>query len=382
VTSKTLPSLSVGYSSFPDLLDDVLNVRGGFAPYAGADFSASLSFLGIPQAIMATSNLDGTEVVLQIPGIGFTRDFSGASRSDVENQIHDFFLKDGSAVVGEFLKYVARHSAIAVTDGNPTSSTAIMANDSFISTGFTPADEIIDSAAAASGQTQANLSGLGIGFNSGRFTANGIKGSFNDVSIPFKFRLTDRVSLSGGVPINMLDVEGAKIYGVGLNLALPVRVQVMDADNPANWRLTPLAGISARGSKDLAGGGAIWMAGLNSCVDYRVSHKLIICVVNQITLHRSINIKYADYNFDPNVSQQMLKNGVRFVTPLSSRTTGDVFVIETNYLKAAAVRNFTTFGAALSYRLTPKTNIRLGGNYDVGSNYRSWSAGLSSAWKY
>ena len=385
VTSATLPKLTVNYSSFPDLLNDVLNARGSFAPYANTDFSANLTFLGISQAIMANSNPSGTAVQLQIPGINFSRTFSGSTRSNVENQIQDFFVKDGSAVVGDFLSYVARQSAVAVTDGNPSSSTALMANDSFVSNGFTPANEVTFetvTGATTTTQTQSNLSGLGIGFNSGSFTANGIKGTFNDFAIPFKIRFTDRVSLTGAVPFDLLDVDGAKIYGVGLNLALPVRIAVMDKENPTNWRLTPLVGISGRGSKDLAGGGVIWMAGLNSCVDYRVSSKLIICMVNQVTVHEGIKIKYADYNFDPNVDQQMLKNGLRFVTPLSPRITGDLFVIETNYLKDAAVKNFTTYGASLSYRLTPKTNITLGGNYDTGSNYRSWSAGLSSAWKF
>jgi hypothetical protein len=156
----------------------------------------------------------------------------------------------------------------------------------------------------------------------------------------------------------------------------------MDKENPMNWRLTPLVGISARGSQDLAGGGLIWMAGLNNSVDYRVSHKLIVCVVNQLTTHHGLDVKYASYEFNPNVDQLMLKNGLRFVTPFTARTTGDFFVIETNFLKEAAVKNFTTYGASISYRITPKMNLAFGVNFDIGSGYRSSSAGLSSAWKF
>jgi hypothetical protein len=382
VTSATLPSLTASYASFPDLLDDLLNTRGSFTPYASTDFSASFTFLGISNAILASSNIAGTQVELQIPGINFTRTFSGSSRSDVESQIHDFFIKDGSEIVGDFLKYVARHSAVAVTDGNPSSSTAIMANGSFFSNGFTPASEITSAAAETAPSAEPNLSGLGIGLNSGQFTANGMKGTFTDFAIPFKLGLSDRVSLSGSIPLNLLSVEGAKIYGIGLNLGVPVRILIMDKENPINWRLTPLVAISARGSEDLAGGGAIWMAGINSSVDYRVSSRLIVCMANQFTTHEGLDVRYANYDFNPDVNQQMLKNGVRLVTPLSSRTTGEVFVIETNYLKAAAVRDFTTIGASVAYRLTSKANITLGANYDTGSNYRSWSVGLSSAWKF
>jgi hypothetical protein len=383
VTSGTLPTSSAGYASFPNLLDDVLNTRGDFAAYATTDFSAALSFLGISNAITASSNSTGTQVQLAIPGINFTRVFTGPTRSDVEQQIKDFFLKNGSGVVGDFLNYVSRTSAVAVTDGNPSSSTALMANSTFFSSGFTPAGDLTDTeTATAAAPGQSNLSGLGIGFNSGRFSANGIKGNFNDFAVPFKFKLTDRVSLSGAVPFDLLTVEGAQVYGVGLNLGVPVRIEIMDRDQPMNWRLTPLVGISARGSEDLAGGGVIWMAGLNNSVDYRVSHKLIVCVVNQITTHHGLDVKYSSYEFNPHVDQLMLKNGVRFVTPFSERTTGDFFVIETNFLKEAAVKNFTTLGASVSYRITPKTNIALGFNIDTGSGYRSSSAGLSSAWKF
>ena len=108
VTSATLPTLTESYASFPNLLSDVLNTRAGFAPYANTDFSATLSFLGISHAVTASSNSTGTMVQLQIPGINFSQTFSGQNRSDVENQIQNFFTKDGSKVIGEFLNYVAR----------------------------------------------------------------------------------------------------------------------------------------------------------------------------------------------------------------------------------------------------------------------------------
>jgi hypothetical protein len=46
------------------------------------------------------------------------------------------------------------------------------------------------------------------------------------------------------------------------------------------------------------------------------------------------------------------------------------------------VKNFTTFGGSLTFRLNEKRHLTLGANYDTGANYRSWSAGLSSAWRF
>jgi hypothetical protein len=41
-----------------------------------------------------------------------------------------------------------------------------------------------------------------------------------------------------------------------------------------------------------------------------------------------------------------------------------------------------SLGEGGHYRITQKSNITLDANYDVGSNYRSCSAGLSSAWRF
>jgi hypothetical protein len=387
VTSTTVPTVTEGYSSFPSLLSDVLNTNGPFAGFASTNFNATVNFLGVPNAVQASSNSTGTSVSLAIPLTGFSQTFNGPTRSDVETQIKNFFLQNGSSVVGNFLAAIAKQSAVAVTDGNPNSSTALMASSVFFSQGFTPTGDLpFEGVAAASNagssSSSSRFTGLGIGFDSGQFKANGIKGDNSDMEIPFGYRLTDRVSLAASIPINYLDVDGAKIYGVGFNLAVPVRIEIMDHDNPLNWRLTPFVGISARGSEDLSGGGVIWSPGLTNTLDYRVNSKLILGLVDQVSFDKSIAVKYSNYKFDPDVDQQILKNGVRAVTPLTSRLIMDGFIIETNFLKAAAVKNFTTFGTSFSYHLTQKFDVTLGANYDTGPGYSDWSVGLSSAWKF
>lgn len=391
------PSLSKtqDYSSFPALVSDVVNTQGSFASFAGtSNFNANVTFLGVANALQVSYNYSPTLVTVSVqsPVSGLSQSFQGPTRSNVETQVKNYFLQNGSAAVGAFMAAIAKQSAVAVTDGNPGSSTARMSDSTFYGDGFTPSMDLpFEGTAAASdaGGTGAagsasstRFTGFGIGFNSGQFNANGIKGTNTDVSIPFGYRFTDRVSLAGSIPLNYLTVEGAKIYGAGLDLALPVRLQIMNKDNRLNWRVTPLAGISARGSADLAGGGVIWMAGLTNTLDYRINSKLILGLVNQYTYHKSMTVKYGSDKFDPQVNQDIIKNGIRAVTPLSPRTTLDGFVVETNFLKAAAVKSFTTFGTSLSFRLTKSMDVTLGGNYDTGTNYNSWAVGLSSAWKF
>jgi hypothetical protein len=387
------------YSSFPDLVSDVIQNQGNFSALASSNsFFAAIKFLGVANALNVNFTDTGSpgptavSVTLSSPGVGnvVNQSFSGPDRPNVEQQIKDYFLKDGSAQVGNFLAAIAKQSAIAVTDGNPNSSTAQQSNSTFFAQGFTPsADLPFDTASAAASDAAADgasggsrFYGYGIGFNSGQFKAGGIKGEVSDLSLPFGYRFTDRVSIAGALGVNYVTIDDAKIYGVGLTLGVPIRVEIMNKTNPWNWRLTPLLGISARGSEDLAGGGVIWMGGLTNTVDYRVNSKLILGMVNQLTTHQSMAVKYGSTKFDPQIDQQILKNGIRAVTPLNSRLIGDVFVIQTNFLQDAAVESFTTFGGSLSFRLTPKFNVTLGGNFDTGDNYESWSVGLSSAWRF
>jgi len=135
----------------------------------------------------------------------------------------------------------------------------------------------------------------------------------------------------------------------------------MDKDKPHKLAFDPACWAFPRAARRISPAAASsgWQV-LTAAWTNRVSHKLIVCVVNQLTTHHGLDVKYANYEFNPNVDQLMLKNGIRFVTPFSERTTGDFFVIETNFLKEAAVKNFTTFGGEhlLSYHAEGEPRVR------------------------
>lgn len=83
-----------GYGSFPDLLSDVLNANGHFSSLNGNNFTARVTFLGVSNAVIASSNASGTNVSLSLPVTGFNHSFTGATRAEVQDQIEDFFLKN------------------------------------------------------------------------------------------------------------------------------------------------------------------------------------------------------------------------------------------------------------------------------------------------
>ena len=345
--------------------------------------NADLTFLGVPKAMSYSLNPAGTSATLNIPSISFTRTFTGANRDAVYVAMEDFLKTDGSSVLSRFLKEMAKQSAVAVTDGNPNASTAIAAKGIFMSEGFTPADQLT----FEGDSPRPNFGGFGIGFNSGRFDADvagkTFSGEFAELGLTWlNLGLGDRVRLLAPFSASYLTIDNTAVYGVGQSLSLPIRILIMDKTNPWNWRLTPVGGISARASIDALSGAVIWHAGLVNSIDYRVNHRLIVCLVNQLTTHQGLPVKYGSYSFDSEIDQLIAKNGIRLVTPLTKRLIGDVYFIDTRFLNAAAVKQFETVGASISLRATKKYKLSLASNYDFGNNYKAYSVGLSSAWSW
>jgi hypothetical protein len=261
-----------------------------------------------------------------------------------------------------------------------------MAGGSFTQFGFTPvAESMAAQAPSTTGSgtgTKPNLSGFGLGLDSGHFTAGGISGTNSEFDIPFAKQLSDRVSLVGSIPLDYLAMGGAKVYGVGLILGVPVRIVSMAQDQPWAWRLTPMGGGSVRASADLAGGGFIWDAGLTSCLGYRVAGVTTLELVDQYAIYKSATVTYAGNKFNPNVDQGIIKNGLRLSSRIAPRLLYDLFVVETNFTNAAAVKRFTTVGGSLSFLTGKRYNLTLGANFDNGPGFNAWSVGLSSAWGF
>lgn len=377
--SSGVASITATGNNFQNFTDNITEAGGAFQALTGHPYNANVNFLGVPGAMLYSTNSTGTSVTVTLPPINYTQTFTGASRSAVNSEIDNFYEQNGAGIFASFLKAIAQSSPIAITDGNPLSATALAADGVFFSTAMTPADQLADEADG----TKPEFSGLAIGFDGGRFTAGGFSGDDYDLSFTaLNVGLGDRVRLQMPFDFNYLTVDGAQVAGAGLNFVLPIRVAMMDQNNPVSWTVTPVAGISGRGSIDLAGGAALWDAGLVSTVDYKVNSKLVLCLMDQYTDNKSFTVSYGSYSFNPQVDQGIMKNGVRAVTPLTRRLILDLFAIETNFMNAALVKNFTTLGGSLSLRATKSYNLSLAGNYDTGTSFSSWSVGLQSAWHW
>ena len=379
-------TVRVGDSSVLDLVDDLANYAGQFAVFSGNNFNGSLRYQGIPDAVTIQQNSNGSGVInFQLIG----ESYNYANEHDLEN----FLKENGEGIYSRFLKEVAKRSALSVSDGNPSSSTAEATRNDFQNFGMTPVGEFdFGEGAILAAEEGVGLGGFGLGLNSGRFEADvagvSYEGRFAEIGFAWlNLGLGERVRLVAPISASYLEIEGTAVYGINQSFALPIRLLRMNKTDRWNWRLTPIGGVNVRVSPDAVSGSLLWNAGLVNSVDYRVNRRLIVCLINQATVFRSIPVEYGDYSFDSEIEQIIAKNGLRFVTPLTRRITGDVFVIRTDFLEDAAVENFYTFGTSVSFKATKRFNLTLGANYDVGETdtddqFKSYSVGLSSAWSW
>jgi hypothetical protein len=384
-TTDNLPplTLSAGGSNFFDFLDAVTRAQGSFASLDNRAYNVNVTFLGVPDAIRFVTNATNNQLTLTLTPTGFTRTFTGANEDVVNDQIDEFFEREGASTVAEFLKAIARTSPIAVTDGNPTSATAVAANSAFTGQGFTSADELADGSDTGGSASKPKFGGISLGMNAGKFEAGAFEGTIYDVSGTLLNFGGEKVRFLIPVNLNFLELDsGSQVGGAGISLAMPVRLRQMSKDDKVNWRVTPLGGVSVRGSVDLASLSPLWQVGVVNTVDYRASNKVVLSMVNQVTMHRSIAIAYDDLDFDPKIDQLILKNGVRLTTPFSKRVIADAFAVDTRFLKDAAIDQFWTLGASLAFRVTQRWNLVLGTNYDTGDDFKAFSGGISSAWKW
>jgi hypothetical protein len=368
-----ITTATVGASSVVNLIERAVNASDAFAGSVGG----SLNYAGVANAITYTAGVNPT---ITIPSTSFTRTFANTA------ELTDFLKKDGSAEVAKFLKAMAAQSLVAITDGNPNATTARSASDAYQNYGMTFAETKEEKDADKSNTDRV---GLGIIADVGSFDANGIKGTVYSLPLFARFKLSDRVGLNLDLPLNYTKIEGANAFGVGLGVGVPVKMIPRAKDNPWYWQLTPFGGANLSASKDLAAGGLLANGGLNSLLAYDFG-SFAVSMGNHFSVHEGVPITVSDYKFDPGVSQQVLKNGLKLDVPVGRRWIFDVYAVHTKFLTAAAVDQYITVGGEVGYRLLGKADaankkggyLKLGLYADVGDNYTSAHAQFGSGWKF
>lgn len=367
------PDLLVGGSSFPDLLNDLINSQGAFASFAGVAFSADVTFAGVANAINVTfdpvtGNATLTFTILGPGAQTFT--FGGA---DLFGQIEQFLQDNLSGQLTAFLNAINTLSLVAVTDGTPLSTTALSADFIFNRFGLHADLTAAEKLAAAGGREP----GVRTRIDAYYEDIDTDVGSGNSYAIApsVEFVFSETLSLAFLFPIAYHEIEGAQIVNFHANVALPITLAA-PGDGGMGFRITPFATFAASGSVDLVAGGMIGGGGVVSTATIE-SGGLTVSFSNQLSFHEGITLRYEDYKFDPGVSQQILKNGVKISHTFGDHWYAYTTVTETMFLQPAAVDEFLSTGAGFGYRGPGGVNFNFGYSGIVHNAYNSHQIRLS-----
>lgn len=368
-------TISTMASSLPKLVEALVRNEGDFAPLAGNDFTGSLFYYGIPDAVLIEVQGD-TQLRLTSPLTGLDRTFTGANRRDLESQLTDWLLQEGDSEVAALLQAASERSVAAVIDGNPSAATARMAQRAFGTFGLYPGTR------ALRGSTPGQ--GGAVWFHGRRAKADLPVGRANssdyELQVPWYLDLGRRVSLIGSGSGRYLDTEGTDIYGGGIDLGLGIHLATPGPDDKFAWQVTPFAGLHGIGTYDGAAGGLLNQFGIANRLEFKLSDDILLVVANQLSHFDSLKFEIENVKIDPRVDQQIVKNAVMIDVPLSA--TGwlyaNGFVADTRFLQDAAVSNYQTLGGGLALR-RKRTSLNAYVSRDFAGDYRSWNAGVGLA---
>ena len=362
-------------SSLPDLVEALVNNQGAFAPLLGNNFTGNLTYYGIPNAVTVDVQGD-TQLTITSPLTGLNRTFTGTDRSSLEEQLTDWLLKDGSDEAAKLVQAAAERSAAAITDGNPSSATARMADRAFGAFGLFPAARVMR------GSEPGHYTALW--FHTRQSKADTPVGTAEsaeyELNVPWWLNFGRHFSLIGNANGQYMDTEGTAIYGAGSDLGLGIRPFVRAAESSFGWQITPFVGLQGVGTYDGATGGLLNQFGVTSRLEFRLPRGILLIVANQFSHFNSLELKIEDVEIDPMVDQNVLKNGLMVDVPVWTAKSlfANGFVVDTRFLEDAAVDNYQTLGVGLALR---GDRMSLNGyvSRDFASDYSSWNAGIGLA---
>jgi hypothetical protein len=320
---------------------------------------AHLLVRGVPAEVRVDTR--SNTFTLAIPAIGFTKTFSGASRTEAAKAMADFVKQNGDNVVGEMTRYAAQHTATDPVAGNPTSLQSLTVRNNFqqgflqlvsLTPGGAPAPppEPVPAgpALAVTQVSSANVVGVAGGY--GNFKQRGF--DYKTYSLPLSYTWRSDADPNKQIrfklPVTMIEVERARSYTAGLGIAVTYPVA-------PNWLLTPSVDYGAVGSLDLGALSSLGSAGLTSA--YRISlGKVMVHLGNQVSHLRTFKLAVGSYGADPRIQNTVFTNGAAVLVPLPQAFNVELFGAYTNFTGTKLfINNYYELGLSLGRSWTSVT---------------------------
>lgn len=333
-------------SSGPNIIhlsDNLISLDGPFFALTGQNMTASMTWGGVPNAIRFTENSGGTTATLSFPTTGFTTTFVGSDPDDLQNQIHNFIKGNGEQAYARFLQSMNQLSSVAPLDGNPQSSTALIADDVFTHFGMENQQPTVSTGLSDGAY-------IGISGNGGEARTAGLNGTWADFALDTGVRFGSNIALNFGTTLAYRDTEGSEAYTAAEEVALPVTFIVNHGDG-LSWQVTPWGFAGLAWSEDEAAGGILVGGGGTSSLALHLGG-LTLTLGDQISYTGNVSVNYAGYAFDTVIDQWILKDGL----DAAYQFPGTPFFVEagiaySNFLHQAAIPDYwtPTIGGGLAF---------------------------------
>ncbi|MHC4414482.1 MAG: hypothetical protein ACYS0G_04280 [Planctomycetota bacterium] len=363
------PDLLVGGFELPELLNDLVNAQGAFASFDGVAFSADITFAGVPDAINITVDPVTETATLTFTILGDDAQTFTFTGTDLADQIEQFLENNLANQLTAFLDAINTLALVAVTDGTPLSTTALSATYVFDRFGLHADLTAAERRAMEDQEVEPGLRGRFDTYYESIDTDVGDGDSFA-IAPSLEWVFDETTSIAFLFPIAYHDIEGAEILNAHVNLAVPVNVLRPGVDSPLSVRVVPFGTLAGSGSIDMVAGGLIGGGGVVSTATLFLGD-LTVSASSQFSYHEGLTLRYEDFEFDPGVSQEIVKVGLK-----ATQTVGDNFyifgsIVHTTFLEDAAVDDYLTPGGGFGYRLENGLNLNFGYSSDIADGYDS-----------
>ena len=327
-------SASLGFNTAEQAFDSLRqkNLSALVPAYTGVEAATvAIDFRGLALET-AYPIANNPRLDLNIPSLGISRTFVGATREESRILLRDFF-KNGD-VLGRIMKDLAKTSPVDPVAGNPNSLQSRMVAQTYerglrrVITEFgartgesgKAASERSRWLVAAAGDVPGLGSGTGgtakpssasVGLGVAGFRQAGL--STNGVSIPLDYSLASErgrsLSLEGD--LQYTDTQGAKTYGLIVGAAY--RFAVND-----RWYLVPSANFGVIGSKDLGSLATMVSASLTSATRLYSRFDTTLWMGNSVNFSNALKTSIGNYSVDSKLQNVAFVNGLVLSTPLTA----------------------------------------------------------------
>jgi hypothetical protein len=366
-----IPDLTAGGWEFPELMEDLINAQGDFASFAGAAFSADITFMGVENAINVTVDPATQTATLSFTALGPGAPVYNFTGANLWQQIEDFLQDNLADALAEFINAINELSLVAVTDGTPLSTTALSADYIFdrfaLHADFTRAER----RAAEGEEIDTGLRGR-LDFYNNNIDTDVADGYSLAIAPSLEYVFNRDLSLGLLFPITYTDIGGAEVFNAHIDAAFSWRLLHPGEHSPLGLRVTPFGSFALSGSVDTVSGAIIGATGLQTTATLELGD-VTISASTQYSYHDSISVRYESWEFDPKISQQIFKAGGKITQRLGDNFFVYGTFVYTTFIEDAAIEDWISPGAGFGYRLDNGLNLSVGYTSDIADGYESYN---------